>query len=153
MTAESTGTEPAALAGTAAEAVRAINHLTLAPPTPGSPGREDVADLYWVLVEVRLLVERLPQALHQLARHLQHQDAHGRCRSDSGTHQTSTELVAEAIGSLQRAGQECCSVGAHLEAAQAAASHLAVLTDDDFEPRALNPRASMEPTGRKEQSR
>ena len=77
----------------------------------------------------------------------------GRCRSDSGTHQTSTELVAEAIGSLQRAGQECCSVGAHLEAAQAAASHLAVLTDDDFEPRALNPRASMEPTGRKEQSR
>ena len=153
MTAASTGTEPAALAGTAAEAVRAINHLTLAPPTPGSPGWEDVADLYRLLVEVRLLVERLPQALDQLARHLQHHFVHGRCRSDSGTHQTPAELVAEAIGSLQRAGQECCSVGVHLEAAQSAVSHLAVVTDHDFEPRALIPRASMEPTGRKEQSR
>ena len=153
MTTASTGTEPAALAGTAAEAVRAINHLTLAPPTPGRSGWEDVTDLYRLLVEVRLLVERLPQTLDQLARHLQHQVAHGRCRSDSGTHQTSTELVVEAIGSLQRAGQDCCSVGVHLEAAQSAASHLATATDDDFEPRALVPRASMEPTGRKEQSR
>lgn len=153
MTTASTGTEPAALAGTAAEAVRAINHLTLAPPTPGSSGWEDVTDLYRLLVEVRLLVERLPQTLDQLARHLQHQVAHGRCRNDSGTHQTSTELVVEAIGSLQRAGQDCCSVGVHLEAAQSEASHLATATDDDFEPRALVPRASMEPTGRKEQSR
>jgi hypothetical protein len=55
-------------AGAAAEAVRALNHLTIRPPTAGEPGWAELADVYAVVGELRVLVERMPQAFDQLAR-------------------------------------------------------------------------------------
>lgn len=40
-------TSAAGAPGAAAEAVRALNHLTMRPPR-GAPGREDLADVYAV---------------------------------------------------------------------------------------------------------
>lgn len=51
--------DPGAAAALAAEALRAVNHLTLAAPSAGVPSWEYVGDLYWVLGEMSLLTERL----------------------------------------------------------------------------------------------
>jgi hypothetical protein len=55
-------TGPAALAGEAAESVRALNHATL----PGTGGLVYPADAYDVAGQLALLASRLPQALAQL---------------------------------------------------------------------------------------
>lgn len=52
---------PQEAAGTAAEAVRSLNHAT----RPGAI-ELDVTDVYDVLAELALLASRLPQALRQL---------------------------------------------------------------------------------------
>jgi hypothetical protein len=54
-------TTPSGAAENAAEALRTLNHLTLAAPTPGAPGWEDVGDVYRVIGELRALADRLPQ--------------------------------------------------------------------------------------------
>lgn len=71
-------TTPSRAAETAAEALRTLNHLTLAAPTPGAPGREDVGDVYRVIGEWRALTDRLPQACGQLAAGLQRLGDRGR---------------------------------------------------------------------------
>jgi hypothetical protein len=53
---------PAALAGQAAESVRALNHATL----PAAGGLVFPADAYDVTGQLALLASRLPQALAQL---------------------------------------------------------------------------------------
>lgn len=81
MTTVSTVQDPGAAAELAAEAVRTLNHLTLAPPSAGTPGWEDVTDLYRVLADVRVLTERHPQAIYQLVCHLERPIGHGSCRA------------------------------------------------------------------------
>jgi len=67
-------TGPAALAGEAAEAVRALNHATL----PGTSGLTFPADAYDVAGQLALLASRLPQALAQLLAFLQAEVKAGR---------------------------------------------------------------------------
>ena len=76
----------------AAEATRTLNHLTLAPPAERTPGWEDLADVYAIVGQLRLLVERLPQALDQLARALE--DAAVVYGTDDGTDPTEVALTA-----------------------------------------------------------
>jgi hypothetical protein len=47
-------TGPVAAAEQAAESLRTVNHLTLRAPAPGTPGWEDIGDLYRVLGELRV---------------------------------------------------------------------------------------------------
>jgi hypothetical protein len=98
--------DPGAAAATAAEALRAVNHLTLAAPSAEVPGWEHVGDLYRVLGEVRILAERLPQVMQQLSRHLQRPAGDTRYRSDSGTSDTPETLVARAAVALEKAQAE-----------------------------------------------
>lgn len=60
MIARASTLEAGAVAESAAEAIRMLNHLTLASPSEGTPRWEDVGDLYRVLDEVGLLIDRLP---------------------------------------------------------------------------------------------
>jgi hypothetical protein len=113
---------PGAVAELAAEALRAVNHLTLVPPSPATPGWEDIGDIYRVLGEVRVLVDRLPQALGQLADHLTSSaDAY---ETDAATNATPAAVVAAAVAGL-RSAQECFYLaGFDLGAAQSEVSHL-----------------------------
>ncbi len=104
--------EPVEHARTAAEAVRALNHVTL----PG--GRlTKVSDLDTVVTEIGLLLSRLPQALRQCAAVLDEQATAGRVADDSG--RDVVEVVAavrdllgladlaaqDAAGQVRAAGQ------------------------------------------------
>lgn len=130
MTGVAEALEPVVAAETAGEAVRTLNQLTLAPPSPGTPGWEDVTDLYRILVELRVLVDRLPQVFDQIARHLQREGARGACRSDSATQRTPLSLVAEAGDGLTLLGGQGRVLGDHLAVVQSAVSHLAPVADD-----------------------
>lgn len=127
--AESRG--PGATAEMAAEAVRTLNRRTLVAPCRGAPGWEDVADLYRVLAEVRILVERLPQALDQLARHLQRPGPEG-YRCDGGTTATSDDLVSRAVDAIGVAQGGLMRAGRELAEAQSAVAHLAPRPDDGW---------------------
>ena len=113
---------PAGVAERAAEAVRSLNHLTLVPLVPGTVGWEHVGDLYRVMTEVRTLVDRLPQALDQIAGHL------GRSveayEADAATDLGPDAVVASAAAALEAA--RCCvdEAGRYLAVAQGAVSHL-----------------------------
>ena len=117
------------MAEVAAEAVRAVNHLTIAPPSLGAPGWEDVADLYRVLGEVCILVERLPQALDQIARHLERPLGNG-YRCDGSTTATPEELVVVAVEALGAAQAGLTRAGHDLAASQSAVAHLAPRAGD-----------------------
>ncbi len=94
---------PASAAEVAAEALRAVNRLTIGPPSPGTPGWGQVGDLYRVLGELRVLSERLPQALRQLAHHLEQPAGGDPYRSDSTTCEPSEVLMASATSALAAA--------------------------------------------------
>jgi len=69
-----------ALARSAAEAIRSLNHATL-----GGEGLEQPADAYAVLGELSLAASRLPQLLGQVGRWLAAALAAGRLGCDDGT--------------------------------------------------------------------
>ena len=69
-----------ALARTAAEAIRSLNHATLGGEGPGQP-----ADAYAVLGELSLAASRFPQLLGQVGRWLAAALAAGRLGCDDGT--------------------------------------------------------------------
>lgn len=71
---------PAALARTAAEAVRSLNHATL-----GGDGLGQPADAYEVLGELSAAASRIPQLLGQVGRWLAAALAAGRLGCDDGT--------------------------------------------------------------------
>lgn len=71
---------PAALARTAAEAVRSLNHATL-----GADGLRQPADAYEVLGELSTAASRIPQLLGQIGRWLAAALAAGRLGCDDGT--------------------------------------------------------------------
>ncbi len=70
----------AALARSAAEAIRSLNHATL-----GQDGLGQPADAYEVLGELSLAASRLPQLLGQIGRWLAAALAAGRLGCDDGT--------------------------------------------------------------------
>jgi len=71
---------PAALARSAAEAIRSLNHATL-----GGDGIGQPADAYEILGELSLAASRLPQLLGQIGRALAAALAAGRLGCDDGT--------------------------------------------------------------------
>ncbi len=120
--------DPGSAAALAAEALRAVNHLTLAAPSSGVPGWEEVGDIYRVLGELRLLTERLPQAVEQLARHLRRSAGSGCYRSDGGTRESPETLVVRAVVALEATGVGAQEVGTQLAAAHSAVAHLSSAT-------------------------
>lgn len=122
MTARLSTLEPGEVAETAAEAVRTLNHLTLAAQSAGVPGWEDVCDLYRVLGELGLLVERLPQVLRQVAHHLeQRADSY---EADESAPGTATENAARAVLALGDAREPLRRAGELIGAAHSATAHL-----------------------------
>lgn len=117
---------PASAAEAAAEALRTVNRLTIGSLSPGSPGWEDIANLYRIIGELRILAERLPQALNQLAHQLDHPAGGGPYRSDSATCETAQALVATAIDALAAARDAAEAVATGLGSAQSAVAHLSL---------------------------
>jgi hypothetical protein len=62
---------PVGAARAAVDAVGLLGALTVEPPAAGMPGWDDVTDLTRALGHLRVLAERLPEVLAQLARHLE----------------------------------------------------------------------------------
>ncbi len=122
MIARASTLEPGSVAESAAEAVRTLNHLTLAAPSEGTPGWEDVGNLYRVLGEVGLLVERLPQVLRQVAQHLeQSADPY---EADEAAPATAGEMVAKAVLALGDALEHLRRAGESIDEAHSATAHL-----------------------------
>jgi hypothetical protein len=106
---------PAALAGQAAEAVRALNHATL----PGAGGLVFPADAYDVTGQLSLLASRLPQALAQLLAFLQSEVKAGRVVIVSGPDAGDPAAVVAAVtGSLDAAVASARRLHQALDAAQ-----------------------------------
>ena len=108
----------------AAEALRMVNHLTIAAPGPRTSGWEDVGDLYRVLSELRVLAERLPQACGQLARHLERSAAGCTYEVDATTDKSAPVVVASAVLALEDAQGCAARTGEHLNEALSAVAHL-----------------------------
>jgi hypothetical protein len=106
---------PAALAGQAAEAVRALNHATL----PGAGGLVFPADAYDVTGQLSLLASRLPQALAQLLAFLNTEVQAGRVVIVAGDNAGDPAAVlAAATGSLDSAVASARRLHQALDAAQ-----------------------------------
>lgn len=75
-------TTAAKAADQAAEAMRALNYLTL--PREGAPGLEYPGDVYEVVASLKILAQRLPQLFGQLSLWLGEQHAAGKVGHDSG---------------------------------------------------------------------
>lgn len=117
-------TGPVDAAEQAAESVRRVNHLTLTAPSDGTPGWEDVGDLYRVLGELRTLADRLPQACGQLARHLERPATGCTYQADATTDLPAAVVVANAVLALDEARRDAGNLGEHLNAALSAVARL-----------------------------
>jgi hypothetical protein len=115
---------PAEVAEESAEALRTLNHLTLAAPSPGAPGWEDVCDVYRVLGELRSLADRVPQVCDQLAGSLQHLGDRAAWRTDDGTSQLPDEVVAIAIAGLVMSRGIAEELGGAIAQTHCAVAHL-----------------------------
>lgn len=81
--------DPGASAELTAEAARALNHLSLAPPSAGTPWRDNFTDLYRGLVEVRLPPDGsrgAAEVIGQLARHIEKVVVDGNRRDADATY-------------------------------------------------------------------
>jgi hypothetical protein len=108
-------TAPAA-ASTAAEAVRALNHLTTC------PALSDLADVCALIAQLQALAERLPQALGQLATVLE-APALGveyGVDNDADPH----DVVGDAVIALRAGADRAHDLGRRLCDAQSAVGHL-----------------------------
>ena len=111
----------------AAEAVRALNHLTMRPP--------DLADSYAVIGELRILTERLPQALGQLATVLERPDPALKYGTDYGD--DPAIVIGAAVIALRTAASTTHDVARRLADAHNAVGHLCIareLAAVDVEP-------------------
>ena len=117
-------TTPSRAAETAAEALRTLNHLTLAAPSPGMPGWKDVGDIYRLLGGLRVVADRLPQVYDQVTTALQRLGERRDWRADNGTTKHPDEVVATAIEGLQVAGCVAEDLGWNLQQAHCAVAHL-----------------------------
>lgn len=112
----------AALAETAAEAIRAANHRTIV------PGEVPVPEVYRILGELSALAHRLPQLCDQLARNVRHRQSNGDLRLDyhsQGTQSTTGHAIGEAEAALAGAADLLPQIGRLLDQAQAAIAFVA----------------------------
>lgn len=110
---------PAQLADDAAEAIRALNHVTMST----RPGWEFPADAYSVVGNLRELAQRLPQLLQQTEVFLQRLADGDHIRSDRGGN-GATEVNA-ALDGLDRAREDAVTMTAALDTVHSALSPLA----------------------------
>lgn len=122
MTALAGELDPVGAAASAAEVVRTLNRLTLTAPAAGTAGWEDVGDLYRVVGELQLLADRLPQALRQVAWHLEQSvDSYA---VDEAAPESSASTVAGAVVALADAGTHLRRASESLGTAHSATAHL-----------------------------
>ena len=110
---------PAQLADQAAEAVRALNHLTGTPQADW----EYPADAYSVIGNLEAMAQRLPQLYGQISRFLQRLADEDHIRSDRGGN--GAEEVAAAIDGLTRAAEDATAMAAALDTVHSALGPLA----------------------------
>lgn len=115
---------PAGAAHVAAEAIRALNHLTLAAPSAGTPGWDGVDDIYRVIGELRIIADRLPQACDQLVAGLQRLGEQRDWYADEGTDEHPDEVVRRAVEHLQIARCDADELGLNIVHAHCAVAHL-----------------------------
>ena len=128
---------PQDLADLAAEAVRALNHVTIE-TRPGHGGYRTPSDADATLANLQVLVERLPQALSQMARWLDGQGIDGRLRHDTypahqdrATSARQGRLTASAATDELGAARGMLTIaGADLARARDHSSHLGAFGDD-----------------------
>jgi hypothetical protein len=104
----STASDPYNVATAAAEGVRQLNHLTLNGPVLSAP---EISSIVRALMD---LVDRLPQALDQLAGHLEKQQAAGQVRMEGGrdpARPVSTVTTALRRAALMAAAQHHTNYG------------------------------------------
>jgi hypothetical protein len=118
---------PAQSARTAAEAVRALNHVTFGGAGYARPGEVDQ-----VIGELLRLAERLPQALRQAGRFLAGAHAAGRVGHDSGPDATDA-TVAEVLTELGHAQRDATFLATALRYARDQSSHLTGIRHDSNE--------------------
>jgi hypothetical protein len=115
---------PAGAAHVAADAIRALNHLTLAGPSAGTPGWDGVDDIYRVIGELRIIADRLPQACDQLVAGLQRLGELRDWCADEGEDEHPDEVVGRAIEHLQIASCDADEFGRNIRHAHGAVAHL-----------------------------
>lgn len=119
-------------AAAAAEAIRTLNYATL---SPGRVVADGAAETYAVIGELRILLERVPQALEQLAAAL---ETDVDWRTDDGSdpagrvRYAATEL-RETASTIAVASQRDNPLPAlaHLNAAHSHVSHLYIASGDE----------------------
>ncbi|WP_165985021.1 hypothetical protein [Streptomyces sp. YIM 98790] len=112
----------AALAHTAAEAVRSLNHATLRPDAEAEfelPG-----DAYAIVGALSELAIRLPQAMGQVQALIDHLDRAGRLRHDSGNPARLPGTLAALRGALAWSAENAELLHASLSDAHSALSPL-----------------------------
>lgn len=122
---------PAAVANSAAEAIRALNHLTMLPLEDGRPGWEEASDIYQVVAELESMAFRLPQLFRQLAKRLDTPPAGSRFAVDAMTDESAGEIVDRAHRRLLAASVQVDHLGDSLAAAAGAMSHLYLAEVDE----------------------
>lgn len=119
---------PLQLAEQAAQAIRALNHLTR-PGIAALSGPAETADLVATLA---LTTARLPQLIGQLASRLVIEQQAGRLHLDTlSASSDPATAVAAATSALSRAATYAARVGHDLDAAHQGLAHLAVARDDE----------------------
>jgi hypothetical protein len=108
---------PREVASQAAEAIRALNHLTYGGGELGSP--DEVRD---IIASLGLMGQGMPQLCEQLARFLVAQQEDGQVRHGSGADPDLS--VTEVMEALNAAGQAADMMTAALEEAHTAATEL-----------------------------
>lgn len=111
---------PAEYAGQAAEAVRALNHVTIA--RSGGYAYEWPCDVDRVITELHLTVMRLEQALTQAGRWLERAESAGEVGHDQG-HDPAAAVLA-AVERLHHAGTASRCLGEELDAVRQITAHL-----------------------------
>lgn len=115
---------PVEAAAAAAEALRLLNHLTIAAPAAGVPGWEDVGDVYRVVGELRVVADRLPQVCDQVVSSLQRLGDRRPWHVDDGTTEHPDEVVSTAVELLQVANCIAEDFGCNVQLAHCAVAHL-----------------------------
>ena len=110
-------------AATAAEAVRALIHLTL-----GRRALSEPAELDRLVAELAIMAGRLPQLLRQLRGWLDAEQHAGRLRSDDTT--DPARIVDRATAELAEAGHAAHDLGRALDDAHQLLAHLAATEPD-----------------------
>jgi hypothetical protein len=114
-----TAKTPAQLADDAAEAIRSLNHATLGPGLDW----EYPSNAYDVVGSLERLAAMLPQALDQIARHIERLAATERIRSDKGG--DGSEEVHTALRALEFANVDAGQLASRLAMVHSALSPLA----------------------------